>query len=88
MPAVAFWNGAAAMACVIAGVIFLRYWRDSRDRLFVFFAVAFWVLAAHWTLIASIDPADEHRHLFYLPRLVAFALLAVAVIDKNRSAGP
>jgi len=28
--------------------------------------------------------ADEHRHLFYLPRLVAFALIAVGIVDKNR----
>jgi type II secretory pathway component PulM len=87
MPAVPFLNGANAMACIIAGVVFLTYWRDSRDRLFVFFAVAFWVLAFQWTLIAAFDPADEHRHLFYLPRLVAFALIAMGVADKNRDLG-
>ena len=62
-----FLNSANAMASVISGVVFLTYWRDSCDRLFVFFAVAFWVLALQWTPIAAIDPADEHRHLFYRP---------------------
>ena len=80
-----FVNGANAMACIIAGVVFLTYWRDSRDRLFIFFAVAFWVLALQWILVATIDPADEHRHLFYLLRLVAFTLIGAGVIDKNRS---
>jgi hypothetical protein len=79
-----FLNGATAMACIIAGIVFLTYWRDSRDRLFVFFAVAFWVLAFQWTLVAAIEPADEHRHLFYLPRLVAFVLIAIGIVDKNR----
>jgi hypothetical protein len=88
MPAVSFWNGANAMDGIIAGVVFLTYWRDSRDRLFVFFAVAFWVLALQWTVIAAIDPADEHRHLLYLPRLIAFASIAVGIADKNRSPGP
>jgi hypothetical protein len=87
MPAIAFWNGANAMACIIAGVVFLTYWRDSRDRLFVFFAVAFWVLALQWTLVAAIDPSDEHRHLFYLPRLIAFAMIALGIVDKNRNPG-
>lgn len=80
-----FVNGASAMASIIAGVVFLTYWRDSRDRLFVFFAVAFWVLALQWILVATIDPVDEHRHLFYLLRLVAFTLIGIGVVDKNRS---
>jgi hypothetical protein len=82
-----FLNGATATACVIAGVLFLTYWRDSRDRLFVFFAVAFWVLAFQWTFISAFEPADEHRHLFYLPRLIAFALIAMGIVDKNRTRG-
>ena len=86
-PFVSFLNGAVAMACIIAGIAFLAYWRDSRDRLFVFFAVAFWVLAFNWVLIAAIDPASEHRHWFYLLRLVAFALIAVGIVEKNRSLG-
>jgi hypothetical protein len=83
-PFVSFLNGAVAMACIVAGIAFLAYWRDSSDRLFVFFAVAFWVLAFNWVLIAAIDPASEHRHWFYLLRLVAFALIAVGIVDKNR----
>lgn len=86
-PFVSFLNGAVAMACIVAGIAFLAYWRDSRDRLFVFFAVAFWVLAFNWVLIAAIDPASEHRHWFYLLRLVAFSLIAVGIVEKNRSLG-
>lgn len=87
MPGVPFLNGANVMACIIVGVFFMTYWRDTRDRLFVFFAMAFWVLALQWTLTAAFDPADEHRHLFYLPRLAAFGLIAMGVADKNRGFG-
>ena len=38
-----YW-GALAMACWVAGLFFLRFWRLSRDRLFVFFVLAFWLL--------------------------------------------
>ncbi|MGH7337614.1 MAG: DUF5985 family protein [Myxococcota bacterium] len=79
-----FLNGAVAMAAIIAGFVFLTYWRDSRDRLFVYFAIAFWVLALNWILVAVIDPSAEHRHWFYVLRLFAFALIAVGIADKNR----
>jgi Family of unknown function (DUF5985) len=82
----AFLNGAVAMASIIVGILFLTYWRDSRDRLFVYFAIAFWVLALNWTLVALVDPAAEQRHWFYLLRLFAFVLIAVGIVDKNRSA--
>lgn len=82
---ISFLNGAVAMACIFAGIAFLAYWRDSRDRLFVFFAVGFWVFAVNLILIAAIDPGAEHRHWIYVLRLLAFALIAVGIIDKNRS---
>ena len=45
-----------------------------------------WVLALNWTLVALVDPAAEQRHWFYLLRLFAFVLIAVGIVDKNRSA--
>lgn len=82
---VSFLNGAVAMACIFSGIAFLAYWRDSRDRLFVFFAVGFWVFAVNLILISAIDPGAEHRHWFYVLRLLAFALIAIGIVDKNRS---
>ena len=81
---IAFLNGGAAMASIIAGVLFLAYWRDSRDRLFLYFAVAFWVLALNWVLVALLAPTEEERHWFYLFRFAAFALILVGIADKNR----
>ncbi len=81
---VPFLQGAAAMGSLIAGVLFLTYWRDSRDRLFLFFAAAFWVLALNWTMVAAIAPDAEHRHWFHLLRLGAFLILLTGIADKNR----
>jgi hypothetical protein len=39
--------GALAMAFAVAGLFFLRFWRDTKDRLFAFFALAFFALAAN-----------------------------------------
>jgi hypothetical protein len=44
----------------------------------------FWILAAHWTALGIVNPAEETRHYLYLLRLLAFAVILVGVIDKNR----
>lgn len=86
-PVVVFLHGAASMACMVAGVLFLAYWRDSGDRLFVFFAAAFWVFGLNWTVVGTFAPVTEHRHWIHALRLVAFALIAFGIVDKNRRPG-
>jgi Family of unknown function (DUF5985) len=76
--------GASALASWIAGLYFSKFWRMSRDRLFRFFSIAFWMLALHWTALAIVDPAVETRHYLYVLRLLAFAVILIAIIDKNR----
>ena len=83
-PLVLFLHGAVSMACAVAGLLFLAYWRDSRDRLFVFFAVAFWVLGINWISVAAIASSAEQRYWFHAIRLVAFACILVGIADKNR----
>jgi uncharacterized protein DUF5985 len=78
--------GMLAMASLIAGLFFLRYWKASRDRLFVFFAVAFAMLSVNYLMLTAVDPAFESRHLIYLIRLGAFVLIIVGIVDKNRAA--
>jgi hypothetical protein len=73
------------MAAFIAGLFFVRFWRESGDRLFVFFASAFWLLAAQWTAVALLANPPETRHYLYLARIAAFALIIVGIIDKNQS---
>jgi hypothetical protein len=35
--------------------------------------------------VGAVDPAEHQRHLFYIPRLVAFILIAIGVVDRNRA---
>lgn len=78
--------GASAVASGTAGLFFLRFWRETRDRFFALFAAAFWCLTLNWIGLALTDPPDEARTLLYLVRLIAFVLIIAAIIDKNRSA--
>lgn len=67
----------------VCGLFFLRYWRSSGDRFFVFFAVAFWCLGATWAFLTG-DRRDEYTPYCYLLRLFAFLLILVAIFDKSR----
>jgi hypothetical protein len=79
-----FLQTVSATAAVAAGLFFFRFWRESRDRLFAFFGAAFWMLAVSWALLALINPSDETRPYVYAIRLVAFLLMIVGMVDKNR----
>jgi hypothetical protein len=83
----AFLSGAIVMASWVAGLLFLRYFRDTRDRLFLIFALAFWVLSLNWIALAIGQPADENQHYYYITRLVAFLLIIWGIIVKNREGG-
>jgi hypothetical protein len=81
--AVAFYNGAAGVECLVAGLFFLRFWRRTRDGLFLAFAFAFWLLAANALLPSLLGrPAYSHSEV-YLLRLAAFLLIILAIAGKN-----
>ena len=75
--------GAIAALCLGIAVRFAWFWRNTRDRLFALFGLAFTALASYWILLEALHPADEVRHWFYLLRLLAFVLILVAIVDKN-----
>ena len=77
--------GATAMGAFVAGLFFLRFFRQTRDALFGYFGAAFWLLAAQAVALGLTDPDAEVRVYLYLPRLVAFVLIIVAIVQKNRS---
>jgi hypothetical protein len=79
-----FIMGAIAMASLAAALFFLRFWRDTGDRLFAIFAAAFVLLAiTRMGLAVSAATTEAHTH-WYLGRLAAFVLILLAIIDKNR----
>jgi hypothetical protein len=81
-----FLNGAIMFGFLIAALFFLRFWRRSAERLFAIFAAAFFVQAIERVVLAVIRPENEFRPYVYFVRLLAFALIIIAIIDKNRSA--
>lgn len=79
-------NGAVAMACLACALFFLRFLKQSKDRLFAFFSLAFLLMAINAVAAALLDVSDERRYFIYVARLVAFLLIIYAIWDKNRAA--
>lgn len=83
---IAFLQAVSATLAWVSGLIFVRFWRESRDVLFLLFGAAFWVMALSWALLALVNPVGEGRPYVYAIRLVAFLLIIAGMIQKNRSA--
>lgn len=74
------------MGFLVAGLLFLRFWRRTREPLFASFAAAFWLLGLAQALLALTGIPDEERSWVYLVRLLAFALILASVWRANRRA--
>jgi Family of unknown function (DUF5985) len=80
-----FLAGAVSCGFFICALFFLRYWRRSRDELFLTFATAFALLGTGQTVLALASIPTEERGSIYLIRLVAFLLILFAIYRKNRA---
>jgi hypothetical protein len=78
-------SGAIAMGYAVAGLFFLRFWRGTRDRLFLIFGGAVWILGLQRLALAFTPDMVEENTGLYLVRLFAFLLILAAIVDKNRS---
>jgi hypothetical protein len=76
--------GAIAMGSVVAAVFFVRFYRETRDPLFLYFAASFGVEAANRTLLAFAPTPNEASPSLYLLRACAYSLILVGIYRKNR----
>jgi hypothetical protein len=79
-------SGAIIMGNLVVGLFFLKFWTESADRLFLSFALAFWIFGVQRILLALLaDQPDAHVYL-YLLRVLGFVVILYAIVDKNRAA--
>jgi hypothetical protein len=77
-------QGAVAMASGVAALFFLRFWRQTRDSFFLFFAAAFAIDALARFVLGFAELSEETQPLVYGARLITFGLIIIAIIRKNR----
>ena len=79
-----FLSGAVALGFAVCALFFLRFWRRTREELFLAFAFAFLLLGLGQTILSLGNIATEDRGSLYLLRLAAFLLILLAIYRKNR----
>lgn len=78
-----FFSGMIAMGFAVCAVFFLRFWRRTRDSLFLVFSIAFLLLALNQALTTLLGLPLEERSWLYLLRLAAFLIIIIAIVRKN-----
>ena len=79
-----FLMGVIAMGSWVAATFFLRFWRETGDRLFLIFSAAFFLLGlTRLGLALTLSSSETHTYLYWA-RFAAFLLIIVAIVDKNR----
>ncbi|HSF32604.1 MAG TPA: DUF5985 family protein [Candidatus Tectomicrobia bacterium] len=76
--------GAIATASMLAGLFFLRFWKSTRDRFFLFFSMSFFIEGLNRFLLGFMGGLREEAPAYYLVRLVSYGLILVAILDKNQ----
>jgi hypothetical protein len=76
--------GGIAVASFLAGLFFFRFWRNTHDRFFLWFALSFWLEAGNRVALGLLAGAEETEAFFYCVRLVAYGLILLAIWQKNR----
>ena len=80
--------GGIATASLVAGLFFLRFWRQTRDRFFLFFAFSFLIEGLNRFALYTLAGLNDAAPIYYIIRLVAYGLIVVAIVDKNRGRAP
>lgn len=78
-----FLAGAATISLLVIAMFFLRFWKRTHDRLFLFFAGAFLLMMVE-RIIRTVVGENEWAAYVFTVRLAAFILIIIAVVDKNR----
>lgn len=78
-----FLLGVIVAASWVAAAFFWKFWRQTRDILFLAFAAAFFVEGANRMSFLFIESPNEGRPVIYVVRLVAFLLILAAIVKKN-----
>jgi hypothetical protein len=79
-----FLGGAIVMGFAVAALLFLKFWRRTREGLFLAFSGSFLLLGVTQALLSLGGFVDEQRSWLYLLRLAAFLLILFALFLQNR----
>ena len=75
--------GAIAATSFAIGLFFFKYWRSSRDRFYLLFSASFLIEGVNRASI-GMGGLSEYEPVHYAIRSFAYALIVIAIWNKNR----
>jgi len=78
-----FLLGVLSALSLVAGMFFLKFWRKTRDSLFLAFAVSFFIRAVNDISRGSMHRPNEATLWSFLVSLAASLLIVIAIVWKN-----
>jgi len=78
-----FLLGVIATTSVTAGMFFLKFWKTTRDSLFLAFGASFIIEGLNRCAVLFIQKPNEGNPWIYLVRLLSMLLILVAILRKN-----
>lgn len=79
-----FFLGVIVTASIAAGAFFLKFWKQTRDPLFLAFALAFLIEGFNRIGFLLIETPNEGSPAIYVVRLIAFLVILAAIWRKNQ----
>jgi hypothetical protein len=77
--------GAITCCSLIVALFFLKFWRSTHDRFFLFFAISFFIEAVNRASL-SVFNMQEGSPAYYLIRWISYGFIIYAIVEKNRRA--
>lgn len=76
--------GAIGTSSFIVSLFFLRFWKSTQDRFFLFFALSFLIEAANRVFLVICFNLSEESPIYYVIRVVSYAFIILAILEKNK----
>jgi uncharacterized membrane protein HdeD (DUF308 family) len=78
-----FLVGVTTTSSFMAGLFFFKFWKRTRDFLFLAFSIAFIIEGLDRACVLAIARPNEGKPWMYLVHLFASGLILVAILKKN-----
>jgi hypothetical protein len=75
--------GAVIMGDVIAAVFFVRYWKLTGDRFFLFFSASFIAIAVSRVVVDENLPPVGYEPFGYMIRILSYLFIIAGIMYKN-----
>jgi hypothetical protein len=79
-----FLLGIIVLASAVASAYFFKFWRQTRDVLFLGFAAAFAIEAVNRTCFLFVASPETGSVALYTVRFASYLLILAAIAFKNR----